>query len=139
MGNICVKGEQTGSTNREGLRANVELSPSSHERKQDSPKPPTESASQDQKECSPNQQQSQQNAQLDHTMGEASNLVVVLGASVSRGIHRRESDTMPACTCVGLVKAHIFAIATNWDSSHHATDLPVQQQQQHSAVPPALP
>ena len=75
-------------------------------------------------------------------MSEASNLVVVLGASVSRGIHRRESATMPACTCVCLVKAHIFAIATNWDSSHHVTlaaPLPEQQQEQHSAVPPALP
>lgn len=92
MGNICVKGEQTETSTAEGLRANVELSPTSRERTQEAPKPPREVASQANEDPTPVQQQTtltaEQNPLFDATMADASNLIIVLGASVSCGIPR---------------------------------------------------
>lgn len=117
MGTVCVKGEQTEISTRAGLRANVELSPSGRERTQDPPKPPTEAASQGHKEPTPDQQQTQVAAQqtplFDGTMGDASNLVIVLGASVSSGIHGSERIAVRASVSLQLMPT------SNWNSSLH--------------------
>ena len=102
MGNICVKGEQTETATAKGLRANVELSPASRERPQEGPKPPREAVAQASEDPSPDQQQThltaEQNVSLNSTMGDASNLIIVLGASVSSGIPRH-SVSLSALIC----------------------------------------